>query len=703
MTVKSIRGAVLALVLAGVLIGVGAGLSQTVSINATSDPQVQQLRLASLGYMEKGQWAAAEATTTELLTKDPKDALGLELRRLTAEQDRIAHIRKEQRAEAFHDVTTRIDDSVTRGAWVEALGEATRAGDLAASKADLGKEPWFDKVIDHATTQADAHRKKGEWLKAAATYLQMATLFENEKNQYHDLAKKTNRYARLEATYKDAKGVDKAVDGIDEGMMAKALEYIRRSYVDEPDFKKMTVNSVECLIALTEVPTLVKAMPSLAPGEAVDKMRKDLTALREQVAASEKVGLPELSAAYIKAKRINLETVKLPEGVIIREFLDGATEMCDPFTSMIWPSEKSEFDKSMHGEFSGVGIQISLESGQLTVVSPLEDSPAYRAGIQAGDVVTAINGEDTQGITIDQAVNRITGPTDTAVVLTIRRRGTKDTREIHLTREKIVIKSVHGFMREANGQWDYMADKDYKIGYVRITNFMPHTVDELEKAMDAMAVKGARGLILDFRFNPGGLLTQAEQMSNLFIADGVIVSTKGRASPLVERKAQAGGNSDLPLVVLVNEFSASASEIVTGALKDHDRAIVVGERTFGKGCVQNVIPVDRENGALGEQKEPAAYMKLTTAYYYLPSGRSLHRHEDSITWGVEPVVPVKVTHDELADILDLRRDSDVLHQPGEEPSTQPDRRAGRADHVKVDAQLEAGLLVLRAELLKKKL
>jgi carboxyl-terminal processing protease len=197
-------------------------------------------------------------------------------------------------------------------------------------------------------------------------------------------------------------------------------------------------------------------------------------------------------------------------------------------------------------------------------------------------------------------------------------------------------------------------------------------------------------------------------MSDLFIDEGVIVSTKGRATRETEERAHAAGtNTELPLVCLVNDFSASAAEIVTGALKDHNRAIIVGERTFGKGSVQNVIPVGRENGVMGEPKDAPAYLKLTTSLYYLPSGRSLHRREDSETWGVEPNVSVKVTHDEVQDILDLRRDSDVLHVPGEEPAvptTRPEGHNGRnPDRVKLDAQLEDGLMVLRAELLKKKI
>jgi carboxyl-terminal processing protease len=237
---------------------------------------------------------------------------------------------------------------------------------------------------------------------------------------------------------------------------------------------------------------------------------------------------------------------------------------------------------------------------------------------------------------------------------------------------------------------------------------MKRTVADLEEAMDRMAARNVQAMIVDLRFNPGGLLTQAVEMGDLFIDDGVIVSTKGRATPrALEEKAHAPGTRrDLPLIVLVNDYSASAAEIVSGALKDTNRAIIVGERTYGKGSVQNVIPIGLRRGPLGRAKDAPAYIKLTTAYYYLPSGRSIHRHDDSKEWGVHPTVEVAVTRDEVQDILDLRRKSDVLYYPGQPPSTQEDDTDGpstQPDHVRVDPQIEIGLLILRAGLLRKKI
>ncbi len=689
---------------------VSAPLAQTVTVRASGDPQVTQLRLAALGFIEKGQWASATAGIEQLLTTDPQDPIGLELRRLMVQQQRMEKVRQTQRQAAYAESAGKVAGHMAAQAWEEALGEATRAADLSPGKAELHKEPWFPGLIEKAVQSAEQHREKGEWLKATALYSQIAVLFEREDNQYRDLAKKLTRYARFEAVYRDREDAERAIKNVDENMMAAALEQVRRFYVREPDYRKMTVNALDCLIAMGEVPTMVKPFPSLGEKEQTARMRRDLADLRDKLAARDKVGLQELARAYLDAKRVIGETVGLPEGVIIREFLDGALDELDNFSSMIWPSEKGEFEKSMRGAFSGVGIQISLEDGRLTVVTPLEDTPAYRAGIQVGDVITAIDGESTEKITLNQAVQKITGEAGTAVVLTIRRLSLTEPRDFRLVRDNIQIKTVKGFLRDKASQWDYLIDPDYRIGYVRVTNYMPQTVDELEQAMDAMATipgGGVRGLIIDLRFNPGGLLGQAVEMSDLFIDQGVIVSTEGRASRRDEQRAHSGAtNTALPLIVLVNDYSASAAEIVAGALKDSGRATILGDRTFGKGSVQTVIPVGANGGAVGAQ-QPPAYLKLTTAYYYLPGGESIHRHEDSKTWGVEPTVAVKVTRDEVQDILDLRRDSDVIHQPGEASTTQPDESAGRPttqpDHVRQDPQMETALLVMRAELLRKRM
>lgn len=325
----------------------------------------------------------------------------------------------------------------------------------------------------------------------------------------------------------------------------------------------------------------------------------------------------------------------------------------DPYTTYFSPEDLASFDKQTRGTFSGIGAEITTENGHLEIASPLEDSPAFNAGLMAGDVILEIDGKPTDGLSTTEAVKRITGPEGSTVTLKVRH-ATGETVEVAIVRARIQIQTVKGFKRDAEHHWDFMLDDAHKIGYVRMTQFSDPTADALAAAIDDLKAKGFKGLILDLRFNPGGLLDQAIKTSDMFIDEGRIVSTKGRNSPERTWDAQAEGTvEDFPMVVLVNEFSASASEILSGALKDNDRAVIVGTRSFGKGSVQQVIALQSGKAAV----------KVTTAHYYLPSGRNLHRREGADTWGVDPsdgyYVPMDA--DTIAAMNKARRAADIIN------------------------------------------
>jgi carboxyl-terminal processing protease len=245
------------------------------------------------------------------------------------------------------------------------------------------------------------------------------------------------------------------------------------------------------------------------------------------------------------------------------------------------------------------------------------------------------------------------------------------------------------------GAWDYFVDPRQKIGYLKLTNFTKKSYDELKAALQQVQEEGARGVILDLRYNPGGLLTAATEISDKFLGDGTIVSTRADrenpAQPPVSIEAHPSADDcNLPLVVLVNQFSASASEIVSGALKDQHRAIIVGERTFGKGSVQMLFSLANRT----------AYLKLTTSHYYLPSGKCIHKEENSTTWGVEPDVSVEMTPKQMTDAVEARQDQEVLRDadaPVPAPSTNPSTKP-KKDLLAADPQLSAALLVLRLQL-----
>jgi carboxyl-terminal processing protease len=335
----------------------------------------------------------------------------------------------------------------------------------------------------------------------------------------------------------------------------------------------------------------------------------------------------ETLAIVIEKVRDNY-VVEVNEKDLFEGALRGALLSLDRYSAYISPEDYEEFRSQTKGEFQGLGIEIGVRNSWLTVIAPIEDTPAWRAGIRAGDRIIKIEGKSTEGMSTQDAVKKLRGERNSKVNITILHEGEKKPTDLSITRDVIPLLSVRGYRRaDGVGHWDFFADKEHKIGYIRVSAFQENTVQELDKAVADLSDAGMKGLILDLRFNPGGLLSTAVTMSDRFLEDGVIVSTRGRAVPPVTYSAhKIGTYKAFPLVVLVNNWSASASEIFGGAIQDNHRGILVGMRTFGKGSVQNVIPLQGGKAAL----------KLTTARYYTPSGRSIHREEGSEEGGLIP-------------------------------------------------------------------
>lgn len=607
--------------------------------------------------------------------------------------------------------------------YVEGLSWATVLGHLRSAQLHSEDEHTFRGlafvhfVTEQAEAQAQADMADQKWTEATQIYALLEDLYPLDV-RYRQLRKDCQRHVRLELFYGspddeegDGAGSHPAVGGADDeppwrkalrrvepAMAMAALEKVDRLYVRKPDFRKLTVSGLEALRMLVITEAVHETFPSLKD----DRLRSEfLVRLGEQIrrARLERRMTSSRATQYFqRALRINRETVRLPDEVITAEFIDGALETLDEFSTMIWPEALEEFRKYTMGEFSGVGIQITPHpSGYIGVFSPLEDTPAYEAGIRPGDLITRINGEDTKGMSLDDAVKKITGPPGTRVTLTIRHEGESGERDVTIVRDVIRINTVKGQKRDDSGKgWDYWIDPDLRIAYLRVSSFNESTVSQLQQDLKDLTEQGARGLILDLRWNPGGLLPAAVEMCDLFLPDGkLIVSTAGDQSTPWEERARDEIESypDLPLVILVNDYSASASEIVSGALKDHGRAIIIGERTYGKGSVQRLIPLlDR-----------SSFLKLTTDYYFLPSGRRLHREEDAAEWGVDPDIRVRLTPEEQRAVLALRREADVVPGKGESADGRPapagaDEEEDQPDESFRDPQLEAALLVMRARL-----
>jgi len=283
--------------------------------------------------------------------------------------------------------------------------------------------------------------------------------------------------------------------------------------------------------------------------------------------------------------------------------INGLLQSLDPYSSYMNQKTFEESETETSGEFGGLGIEVTMEAGLVKVITPIDDTPASRAGVKAGDYITKINDEQVRGKTLMEAVNLMRGPIGTSIEITVRRKSLKKAKIFKITREIIEIKSVASKLI------------DNKVGYLRLKAFNQNSSDQLKKEISEIEKnKKLVGYILDLRNNPGGLLTQAIEVSNFFLDDGEIVSTKGKKKR-ENRKFFAKKGDKIkgkPLIVLINRGSASASEIVAGALQDHKRAVLLGETTFGKGSVQTIIPL-KNRGAL----------RLTISKYYLPSGKSI--------------------------------------------------------------------------------
>ena len=312
---------------------------------------------------------------------------------------------------------------------------------------------------------------------------------------------------------------------------------------------------------------------------------------------------------------------------LITGAINGMLHNLDPYSEYIPPKEVEEFHKQTSGSYDGIGIGIDIKDGWITVISPFENSPAYRAGVRAGDKIIEVNGQNTKGWSATKAVKELTGKSNTDVTIkVIHLDGSEET--IPITRKEIHVPTIRGWRRSRlNGAWDYLLDEENSIGYVRITSFTEDTANELDRAVEKLQTHKMKTMILDLRSNPGGLMSTAVEVVDRFIDQGVIVSTQGAHSVKHEEKAMLTNTYPrLPLVVLIDQGSASGSEIVAGALQDHNRAVIVGKRSWGKGSVQRLIRLP----------ESGAAVKLTTDYYYLPKGRCVHKLPQVESWGVDP-------------------------------------------------------------------
>ncbi len=403
----------------------------------------------------------------------------------------------------------------------------------------------------------------------------------------------------------------------------------------------------------------LSATPSLITATSADEIQRSIPA----VPAPDTSTIPATDAQLkVFAQAMDLieqnYVQKKTSKDLVYGAIQGAVSTLDPHSSFMTPDEFKELQIETKGQFSGVGIEITLKDRTLTVVSPIEGTPAYRAGIKAGDQIVKINGTPTKNIKLTEAVRKIRGPKGSRVTLTINRQGFTQPKDFSIVRTIIPIRSVKARLIKGG------------YGYIRVANFQDQTNRDLNAFLTKMRRRKVpiKGLILDLRNDPGGLLEQAVKVADEFLSHGLIVKTQGRKirqrMHFHARPGQPGDGEAFPMIVIINEGSASASEIVAGALKDQKRAVIVGSKSFGKGSVQTIIPL-----------EDGSALRLTTALYYTPSGQTIN--EKGITPDIlitEPVPPPGKSLEKLRDEALARhmRGEGITDKPWNQPLTDAD-------------------------------
>jgi carboxyl-terminal processing protease len=609
---------------------------------------------------------------------------------------------------------------------VNDVNEPSGVFTVAASLADIAEPqqkqqildtPIVKQAIERAKSEAAEYEAQGKWFDAYTNCWYWLSVLDKDNEQYKEHADELVEKAGILGSFQDSpcETSRQRFEKVEPSMFEHAIEVIDTTYVNPMfiDYSKMAKKALNRCRLLAEVvresfdqiqqshngQSDVLEIMYRPDSNSVKAWTESLNAIQSDIDKAENgISRERFISIFEQVLIMNSMTVSLPKSTLIAHFAEAALSVLDPHTVIVWPQQVEDFKKSLMGEFSGIGILISKEKGLLTAASLLPDTPAYKSGLDAGDIIEAVDGVPTKDMSLDCAVKHITGQAGTTVKLTVRTPGDDQSRELSIVRAKIVVQTIRGWQRTTSGEWKYMLDEKRKIGYVRLTSFSDNTAGEFESVLDQLEEQGMQALILDLRFNPGGLLDSAVDIADKFIQKGLIVRTQPRwGIPDYRSATTSRTHPDYPLVVLVNQYSASASEIVAGALQDekYRRAIIIGQRTHGKGSVQQVSY--RPGGG--------AQLKYTIAYYHLPSGQRVESREDMERkgredWGITPDVKVELTGEELSKLTDVQRDNDVLVKADHDLDAVPLNKHSLQETLESDPQLTVALLVIRTKLLE---
>lgn len=596
-----------------------------------------------------------------------------------------------------------------------------KARDFASEKekASVLEMAYVKQIIEKSKKAASEYEAKGNYIDAMLyCYSWLAALYEDDKS-YEDKRQQLEDKAVIRGTMQDSpcESTKERYEKITPDIFIRSLDMLEYGYVEPFKYKDMAEKAFTRMNYIAEVLSTSTYDPNTADSNSTTKKNDNAVSF-----AFEKDGIPAFAAGinalqkeyvtdtmssmskdqYVKLFKkvltLNASTLKLPQQIIIWHFGDASLNALDPHTTIIWPKQVEDFEKNMTNEFTGIGVEISKQDGQLKAVSLVPGAPAYHSGIDAGDIIEAVNGESTKDMTITCAVSKITGPAGTKVTLTVRRPDSEKSREITITRARIIVPTIRGWSRDSSGNWLYFVDESEKIGYIRITQFSATTASDLNKAVIKLEGEGMKALVLDLRFNTGGYLQSAADITDLFVEKGVMVSTQPRVGlPTWETAEKKGTRPNYPLVILINSSSASASEIVSGALSDKafKRAILVGQQSYGKGSVQTI----------SEYPGGGAQLKYTMAYYHLPSGQRVNdrwaqQKQNKKDWGVMPHIKVELTGDEIRKILEIERDNDVLTAADHNDNGNKIKRYNLQETLESDYQLQTAILAAKAKIIE---
>jgi len=591
----------------------------------------------------------------------------------------------------------------------------------------LLKDLLVRQAVQQAKRISAEFESKGRWLEAyKICYSKLEQMYKDDK-KYSDYAEyllaKADILAFLQE--KPCESCQERYAGREKQMFIKAVGFLDFSYVNIVDYRRMTIKAINRCKLLAEVmsnPYLetryqIRDTQCEALSAALTAMLDEVNQSPTNIRGTPPCGNPKNKFIDVFERVLALSEspakgIRLPPVLLITQFAKGALSALDPYTVIYWPSQARNFEKELTNQFTGIGIRFSKKEESPKVISVLHDTPAYHSGFEAGDVIKAVDGVQTSEMSPQCVAKSIAGPEGTKVTLTIRREGEDKTRDITLRRTNIVVSSVRGWQRSETGKWRYMIDAHNKIGYIRIDCFNSRTVGDFEKTLAQLEAQGLKGLILDLRSNPGGLLNSALEIADGFIKKGLIARIQPRfGMPTYVSAHKEKTHPNYPMVVLIDRSSASASEILAGILQEpkHNRATVVGERSYGKGSVQSIV------SHLGA----GAILKYTTAYFYLPSGkriesrlhsRNLRCERDtaiklsSENWGVLPDVNVKLRSDELQKMANVQK-ANCRGRPTCLPGSTTlgcpyVQRFSSQETIDADPQLAIGLLVLKSKMIE---